>query len=99
LFIEDIWYEIEGNKIKYKKRKICNMLFSELKSKEVINMKDCKKLGHVCDLEFDHCTGCISKIIVPGKGKLFTSFCNETEYVISYSEICKIGPDIILVNI
>ena len=36
------------------------MLFSELKCKDVINIRDCKKLGHVCDLEFDECSGCIS---------------------------------------
>ena len=29
------------------------MLFSELKSKEVINIKDCKRLGKVADFEFD----------------------------------------------
>ena len=34
------------------------MLFSELKCKDVINVRDCKKLGHVCDLEFDECSGC-----------------------------------------
>ena len=41
------------------------MLFSELKCKDVINVRDCKKLGHVCDLEFDECSGCICKIMVP----------------------------------
>ena len=25
------------------------MLFSELKCKDVINIRDCKKLGHVCE--------------------------------------------------
>ena len=40
------------------------MLFSELKCKDVINVRDCKKLGHVCDLEFDECSGCICKIMV-----------------------------------
>ena len=35
------------------------MLFSELKCKDVINIRDCKKLGHVCDLEFDEHDGCI----------------------------------------
>ena len=29
------------------------MLYSELKNKDVINVKDCRKLGRVCDLEFD----------------------------------------------
>ena len=41
------------------------MLFSELKCKDVINIKDCRKLGRVCDLEFDPCSGCICKIMVP----------------------------------
>ena len=40
------------------------MLFSELKCKDVINVKNCKKLGRVCDLEFDQCSGCICKIMV-----------------------------------
>lgn len=45
------------------------MLFSELKCKEVINLRDCRKLGHVTDFEFDQCTGCICKLIVPGGAK------------------------------
>lgn len=74
-------------------------MYSELKCKEVISVKDCRKLGHICDLEIDKCTGCIKKIVVPGRWHLFGAFGKETEYVISYSEICQIGPDIILVNI
>ena len=62
------------------------MLFSELKCKDVINVRDCKKLGHVCDLEFDECSGCICKIMVPN-------------IVIPYKDIRQIGPDIILVDI
>ena len=41
------------------------MLYSELKSKEVINIKNCKRLGRIADLELDECTGQIHKIIVP----------------------------------
>ena len=51
------------------------MLFSELKCKEVINLRDCRKLGHVTDFEFDQCTGCICKLIVPGGAKLKIVFC------------------------
>ena len=46
------------------------MLYSEFKSKDVININNCKKLGRVCDLEFDPCSGCICKIIVPGGNRL-----------------------------
>ena len=38
------------------------MLFSELKCKDVINMRDCKKLGRISDLEFDQCSGQICKV-------------------------------------
>ena len=59
------------------------MLFSELKCKDVINIRDCKKLGHVCDLEFDECSGCICKIMVPG-GNQWLGFlrCEPTNVVI-----------------
>lgn len=75
------------------------MLFSEFKCKDVINIRDCKKLGRVCDLEFDHCTGCICKIMVPGENKLFNFLRCEPELVIPFKDIRQIGPDIILVDI
>lgn len=75
------------------------MLFSELKTKDVINIRDCKKLGKVCDLEFDECSGCICKITVPGSGKLLNFFNCDPDIVICYKDIRQIGPDIILVDI
>lgn len=75
------------------------MLLSELKAKEVISIKDCRKLGHVSNLEIDICTGKIRKIMIPKRCWFIPAFLNETEYVINYSDICQIGPDIILVNI
>lgn len=75
------------------------MLFSELKCKSVINLKDCKCLGKVGDLEFDECTGQICKIIIPGCNKFTALFGGEPEYVIPFRNIKKIGPDIIIVDI
>lgn len=76
------------------------MLFSEFKCKEVINIKDCRKLGKVTDFEFDHCTGQIKKIKIPASSnKLCNLFCDDPDFCICYNEICQIGPDIILVNI
>lgn len=75
------------------------MLYSELKRKEVINQKDCNKLGHVTDIEFDPCTGCIHKIYVSDRS-CFIPFIHSTQdYVISYKDIAQIGPDIIMVNL
>ncbi len=75
------------------------MLFSELKCRDVINIRDCKKLGRVCDLEFDECKGCICKIMVPGNNKMLSFLRCEANIVIPYKDIRQIGPDIILVDI
>ena len=80
-------------------REYGEMLYSELKCKDVINTRDCKKLGRVCDLEFDPCSGCISKIMVPGCNKILNFLNCEPNIVIPFKNICQIGPDIILVDI
>ncbi|MGL5259697.1 MAG: PRC-barrel domain-containing protein [Lachnospiraceae bacterium] len=75
------------------------MLFSELKKKEVINLRDCKKLGHVTDLEFDECTGCIKLIKVSECNFCLFCFQSDPDYIIPYKEIRQIGPDVIIVDI
>ena len=75
------------------------MLFSELRCKEVINVNNCRKLGHVTDLDFDHCTGCIKSITVQGRFSFLNCFSCDNGCVVKYAEIKQIGPDIILVDI
>ncbi len=75
------------------------MLFSELKCKDVINIRDCKKLGNVCDVEFDECSGCICKIIISGGSRVLSFLRCDPDIVIPYKDIRQIGPDIILVDI
>ena len=75
------------------------MLCSDFKKKEVINLKNCQKLGRVTDFEFDECTGQIFKLIVSENNKLACFFCSEPDCVICYKDIKQIGPDIIIVDI
>ncbi|MDO4302445.1 MAG: YlmC/YmxH family sporulation protein [Bacillota bacterium] len=75
------------------------MLFSELKCKDVINLRDCKKLGRISDLEFDECSGQICKVFVPSGNKFLNFLCTEPDFVIPYKDIKQIGPDIIIVDI
>ena len=77
------------------------MLLSELKSKEVVNLRDCRKMGHVTDFEFDECSGVIQKIIVPGIGgkNWKCLFGCDTGYAIAYQDIKQIGPDVIMVDV
>ena len=72
------------------------MLFSEFCDKEVINLKDCRKLGHVVDLEFDPCDGCIHKIIVKSRFSLCSLFCDTAGICIPFRDIRQVGPEIIL---
>ena len=71
--------------------------FSELKCKEVINIKDGNKLGFISDIEFNCKTGEICAIIVPCEGKFLGVFGKGDDYIIPYCKIEKIGDDVILV--
>ena len=68
----------------------------ELKEKEVINVCDGRKLGYICDLTVDTCTGRIISIIVPGDMKVF-SFKKPDLISIPWCNIERIGDDTILV--
>lgn len=75
------------------------MRLCELKQCEVINVRDCQRLGCVADIDFDPHTGCILAIIIPGPGHIWDIFARDKEYVIKWCDICQIGPDIILVDV
>ena len=51
------------------------------------------------DIEMNICDGCVEAIIIPGPGKICGFLGTDSEYVIPFSCIKKIGPDIILVEI
>ena len=75
------------------------MRLSEFQEKEVINGCDCKKLGSVTDLIFNECSGCIEAIIISKTEKWCNLFNDGGEYIIPFSCIQKIGPDVILVEV
>lgn len=73
--------------------------FTDLKHKEIINICDGARLGTICDLELDECTGVISAIVVPGQSRMWGLIKSDEELVIPYCKITKIGEDVILVEI
>ena len=75
------------------------MRISELKQKEIINVKDCKRLGFAGDVDFDMKTGCLLALIVPGPGCICGFLGREKEYVIPFCYNCQVGEDIILVDV
>ena len=73
--------------------------FSDLKRKEVINLCDGSRLGHINDLLIDLKCGKIEKVIVPALGKCWGILSTNEEYVIPWECIKKIGDDIILAEV
>lgn len=75
------------------------MRLCELREKEVINICDCKRLGCIVDVDIDIKDGRIIAIIIPGPAKICGFLGTDSEFVIPWDCIRKIGPDIILVEI
>lgn len=82
------------------------MTLSDLRQKDVINTRDGRSLGKVLDLEFCLCDGRITAIIVPGSSPAFSFFRvgrmlrgEQEVIIIPWEMICKIGDDVILVDV
>ena len=73
--------------------------FAYFKTGLFITENECKKLGYIEDLIIDECKGCIEALVVPEGGKWCNFFGDGTEYIIPFSCIKRIGPDLILVEI
>ena len=70
---------------------------TDLRNKEVINLKDGCRLGFVCDVIVDTCCGKVLAIIVPGRCGFFGFFGRDDDIEIAWENIERIGEDLILV--
>lgn len=73
--------------------------FTELRSKEVINALTGKILGNICDVVMDLRCNRILGFVVPGSKNFFSFFKPAQEIFIPFSQVCRIGEDIILVEV
>ncbi len=73
--------------------------FTDLHCKEVICVSDGRRLGFVQDARVELPEGRLVAIIVPGPCRFFGLWGRRDDYVIPWCDICRIGPDIILVDI
>ncbi|GMB10354.1 MAG: YlmC/YmxH family sporulation protein [Candidatus Improbicoccus devescovinae] len=75
---------------------ICGI--SDLKKKEVINVRDGLRIGFVNDVEVDLCNARLVAIIIYGHLKFFGIFGREDDIIIRWEHVEVIGKDTILVN-
>ena len=73
--------------------------FTDLHCKEVVCVGDGRRLGFISDARVDVCDGRIAAIIVPGQCRFGGIMGQREDFVIPWSSICRIGPDIVLVDI
>ena len=79
---------------------MANQKGMDFRHKEVINIKNGRRLGNVLDVTADLKTGTITSIIVPGApSKFWGIFQTGDDIIIPWENITCIGDDIILVNL
>lgn len=83
----------------YKRRIIVEVSFLELRCKEVVNIVDGRRLGHIVDLIFDITNGRILGLVVPGNKNFWNVFKAENGIFIPFEQVCKVGEDAILVEL
>lgn len=71
---------------------------TDLRRKEVINIKNGMRIGFVGDVEIDLCDAKIVSIIIYGKLKLFGLLGRYDDIVIKWEDVSVVGEDTILVN-
>ena len=71
---------------------------SEMRSKEIINIKNGERLGYVDDVEFETETGMVKSFIVYGRTRFFGFLGKEDDIVITCDEIEVVGVDTILIS-
>ena len=73
--------------------------FRELCGKEVINMCDGQKLGHICDIELDTEDYRLTAIIIPFDNGSIMPFGKKEYYVIPLCRTECLGNDAVLVKV
>lgn len=75
------------------------MTFTELKQKDVVNVRDGRRLGKPIDLVLNE-TACVEALVVPLPGGFFNLLKQEKEgCMVPWSRILRIGDDVILVEL
>ena len=70
--------------------------FNELRNKEVINLTDGSRMGHIIDILFSSDLGVVAGFIVPGEKRIFKK---SEDIFIPLEKVRRMGDDVILVRI
>lgn len=71
----------------------------DIRDKEVINIHDGRSMGYVDDMEVDLQRGLVEGIVVPAARRMFSFFGRDTDVVIRWKDVKRIGEDVVLVDV
>jgi len=71
---------------------------SELRGREVINIRSGYRLGFVYDVLFDVESGRIASLLIPAQARFFGLFKRQEDYIIPWDCVVRVGDDIILID-
>jgi len=75
------------------------MRLSDLQSKDIVSINTGKNIGNIIDVNINFETGTIESLVIEASKGFFSGFNRESDTLISWSNIEKIGEDVILVHI
>lgn len=74
------------------------MFLSDLQNKDIISVKNGRIIGHIIDVKIDE-TGKILYLVVEEKKGLRRIVSGSGDFNVTFSDIERIGEDVILVNV
>ena len=75
------------------------MKLSELQRKDIINIKDGKKVGRIIDVKFDPSNGYMIKFVIERTHFVRNLLSTNENLSIKFTQIKKLGEDVILIDI
>lgn len=74
------------------------MRLSDMQKKDIIYLSDGKKLGKIIDAEIELNSGSLKSLLIE-KRSIKSLFTSESDMIIKFEQIKKIGEDVILVDV
>ena len=75
-----------------------NCCVTDLRNKDVICRTDGRRIGNICDVDVDTCTGRVIAIVIYGRNRCFGLFGHEEDIRIRWEDIEVIGDDTVIVS-
>ena len=75
------------------------MKLSELQKKDIVSIRDGKKIGKIVDVEFDVKSGYMIHFVIEKAHFVRSLFSQTEELNIKFTQIKKLGEDVILIDI